>query len=304
MCAHSLSVDHVSPLTGDAGMNSHRMSFRKAQTAARQRLQQSQRLARESLLLQLWNDAGVTAEPDNDEKTDAVVAQQQNQQPTSPRYHRPMAETSLLSAEEQRMVSTGSSVTQALREMHEMMTTELAKSDFARETLDESTRMMKNLGESYDSLDTMVASSVSLVGTLMRSQKSDTWYLKTSFYMLLAVLAWLVFRRWLYGPLWWLVWLPLRLLVGASWKTGTVIVSSSSSSSSSSLLSGRGAVDGTASLGSMGSGVTDGRIRVDGLPDEGMPILKVAPMPDGAENGDKTLSDLVDDKGAREKDEL
>jgi len=39
-----------------------------------------------------------------------------------------------------------------------------------------------------------------LLGTLLRSQKSDTWYLETAFYILIATLAWLIFRRILYGP--------------------------------------------------------------------------------------------------------
>lgn len=48
--------------------------------------------------------------------------------------------------------------------------------------------------------------------TLLKSTKSDTWYLETTFYILITTIIWLVFRRWLYGPLtWFLVW-PLKLL--------------------------------------------------------------------------------------------
>lgn len=46
----------------------------------------------------------------------------------------------------------------------------------------------------------MLKKSRDLLGTLLRSQKSDTWYLETAFYILLATLAWLLFRRILYGP--------------------------------------------------------------------------------------------------------
>lgn len=109
-------------------------------------------------------------------------------------------------------VASSGDVTQALRRTHDMMAAELSRSDFARKTLQESTAALAQLGESYSSLDTMLSSSRDLLGTLMTSQKSDTWYLETSFYMLLATNLWLVFRRFLYGPLWWLVWLPLRLL--------------------------------------------------------------------------------------------
>lgn len=67
------------------------------------------------------------------------------------------------------------------------------------------------MSESYSSLDTLLASSRTLASSLLRSQKSDTWYLETAFYVLLGTIAWLLFRRVLYGPLWWLVWLPFSL---------------------------------------------------------------------------------------------
>lgn len=64
-------------------------------------------------------------------------------------------------------------------------------------------------------LDTMLSSSKNLLGTLLRSQKSDTWYLETAFYVLAATIAWLLWRRLLYGPTWWLVWLPLKMVFKA-----------------------------------------------------------------------------------------
>lgn len=116
-----------------------------------------------------------------------------------------------MSKDDQAVASSGD-VTSALRRTHDMMAAELSRSDFARRTLHESTQALAQLGESYSSLDVMLSSSRDLLGTLMTSQKSDTWYLQTSFYMLAVTNCWLVFRRLLYGPLWWLVWLPLRLL--------------------------------------------------------------------------------------------
>lgn len=50
------------------------------------------------------------------------------------------------------------------------------------------------------------------MSSLLRSQKSDTWYLETSFYLLIGTISWLVFRRILYGPMWWLAWLPVKTL--------------------------------------------------------------------------------------------
>lgn len=96
--------------------------------------------------------------------------------------------------------------------MHDAMSAELARSGFAREALEESTATLRDLAGRYDALDGLLAGSRELLGTLLRSQKSDTWYLETAFYVLAATLAWLVFRRWIYGPAWWLVWLPFRTL--------------------------------------------------------------------------------------------
>lgn len=77
--------------------------------------------------------------------------------------------------------------------------------------LEQSTAALSSLSESYTDLDSLISSSRNLIGSLLRSQKSDTWYLETAFYILVGTIIWLVFRRILYGPLWWLVWLPIRL---------------------------------------------------------------------------------------------
>jgi Sec20 len=77
---------------------------------------------------------------------------------------------------------------------------------------DQSTEAIKQLSKQYTDLDTLLANSRSLISTLVTSTKSDTWYLVTTFYILVGTIGWLVFRRFLYGPLWWLVWLPLKLL--------------------------------------------------------------------------------------------
>ncbi|KAI9828697.1 MAG: hypothetical protein M1832_001800 [Thelocarpon impressellum] len=102
-------------------------------------------------------------------------------------------------------------VTAALRRTHQLLSTELQRSQYAHETLQESTAALTTLADNYSTLDTLLDSSRTLLGSLLRSQKSDTWYLETAFYILLSTIVWLIFRRFLYGPLWWLVWLPLKL---------------------------------------------------------------------------------------------
>lgn len=118
------------------------------------------------------------------------------------------------------MVAASSDLTVSLRRAHQAVTDELSRSIAVHETLQESTLKMKTLGSNYSRMDDMLRSSRDLVGVLLKSTKTDTWYLQTTFYMLLVTLSWLVFRRFMYGPLWWLVWLPLRLV----FRTGSAAV--------------------------------------------------------------------------------
>lgn len=75
---------------------------------------------------------------------------------------------------------------------------------------EQSTAALKSLNESYSTLDNLLASSKSLIGTLVSSQKSDTWYLETAFWILVYTIAWLVFRRIFYGPIRYIFYLPTK----------------------------------------------------------------------------------------------
>ena len=76
---------------------------------------------------------------------------------------------------------------------------------------DQSTAALATLNESYSTLSTLLTSARALASTLLHSQKSDTWYLQSTVYVLSILLGWLIFRRLLYGPLWWFIYLPLKL---------------------------------------------------------------------------------------------
>lgn len=120
---------------------------------------------------------------------------------------------------EEKEVNASSNVTLALRRTHDMMAAELSRSQFAHDTLNESTTALAQLSETYSTLDTMLSRSRNLLGTLLTSQKSDTWYLETAFYILIGTIAWLIWRRLLYGPTWLLVWFiatPLRMFFKGS----------------------------------------------------------------------------------------
>ncbi|KAF5864719.1 hypothetical protein ETB97_006564 [Aspergillus alliaceus] len=86
------------------------------------------------------------------------------------------------------LLNTSSDVTAALRRTHHLMQSELSRSQFAQETLEQSTAALSSLSESYTDLDTLLSSSRNLIGSLLRSQKSDTWYLETAFYILIGTI--------------------------------------------------------------------------------------------------------------------
>jgi protein transport protein SEC20 len=168
-------------------------------------------------------------------------------------------DTSSLNEKDRQNVSASSRVTDSLRQMHDAAQAELERSEYAKQTMEQSTAAFSQLGESYSSLETTLKSSRSLLGTLMKSQKSDTWYLKTSFYMLVTVAAWLVFRRLLYGPTWWLVWLPLKVIFGVGKGVGKAA------------LSGR---DVDVEKGRVEVGGSES-VAVEGLPKKDLPTAKV-----------------------------
>ncbi|KAK0838656.1 Protein transport protein sec20 [Friedmanniomyces endolithicus] len=118
--------------------------------------------------------------------------------------------------QDEQLVGTTTDVTAALRRTHNLLSTELSRSRFAQETFDQSTAALSDLGEHYTDLESILSNSKNLLGTLLRSQKSDTWYLETAFYILIVTLAWLFFRRILYGPF---IKLPLFL-----WHSGAFLL--------------------------------------------------------------------------------
>lgn len=150
------------------------------------------------------------------------------------------------------MVAASSDLTQSLHRARQLVQDELVRSMTLHETLGESTSQLKQLGTTYGRMEDMLTSSRDLLGVLMKSTKSDTWYLETTFYMLAATLGWLIFRRWLYGPMWWLVWLPLRLVFRTGSTAVGMVGSGSGSGATMEIVDGSGqTVD--VDMGSQGS---------------------------------------------------
>jgi hypothetical protein len=138
-------------------------------------------------------------------------------------------------------------VTRALRRTHNAMTANIGQSQATQQALDETQEMLRGLAETYGGTGDMLRNSRALVGSLVRSNKSDTWYLQTSFYLMGITIGWLVFRRILYGPLWWLVWLPVKLLWSLM-AVGMGAVAGGGGAAGNGSLSLAGQVDGPTSI--------------------------------------------------------
>ncbi|KJX93505.1 Sec20 domain protein [Zymoseptoria brevis] len=171
-----------------------RQQFRNAQIKAKFASEEAKRKERELLLESYRKEAEQIETSGGDQGTGSQSA---TDQLFSGRSKKPQLKQ--LNKDEI-LVNASSDVTAALRRTHDLLSTELSRSRFAQETFDESTAALSQLGEDYSNLDTILSNSRNLLGTLLRSQKSDTWYLETAFYILLTTLCWLFFRRLLYGP--------------------------------------------------------------------------------------------------------
>lgn len=239
--------------------NSRRASFHRAQLTARRALESSRRQERE-LLLQSYTTqaaaaaAGSSSTPSrsgaNSPSPNAATINIRRRQ--TQRHHHAAPGP----AYDDPVVAASSDLTLSLRRAHEAVTAELGRSMAVREALAESTGKVRRLGSGHARVGDMLRSSRDLAGVLLSSNKSDTWYLQTAFYLLAATLAWLVFRRFMYGPLWWLVWFPVRL----AFRTGSSAVG---------VVAGGGGGAGGRAGASMGVVDGEGGARVVGVGEEG-----------------------------------
>ncbi|PGH23877.1 hypothetical protein AJ80_02126 [Polytolypa hystricis UAMH7299] len=190
------------------------------------------------------------------------------------------------------VVNASDDVTAALRRTHHLMQSELSRSQFAQETLEQSTAALSSLSESYSSLDTLLASSRSLVGSLLRSQKSDTWYLETAFYILIGTIIWLLFRRIFYGPLWWLIWLPVKVMYSGVFSALGLLEGSGLSSLSSS--PGGGALQNNHGPGAtIQSSLTQTASGVEGLKTD-VPVINVDGESENRDGDDEGVLEQIE----------
>lgn len=185
---------------------SSRAQFRSAQLHAKRASDSAKRRERE-LLLQSYQEPSRTSTPTNDLSSSGQLQ-------TQLRRRGPDKLT-----EDEILVNASGDVTASLRRTQNLLVTELQRSQFAQETFDRSSAELEQLSEHYTDLDSLLKSSKGLVSTLLKSQKSDTWYLDTAKWILIITVVWLIYRRIVYGPLWLFVWFPLKVCY---WFVGTV----------------------------------------------------------------------------------
>ncbi|KAK3069575.1 Protein transport protein sec20, partial [Teratosphaeriaceae sp. CCFEE 6253] len=191
-------------------LRSSRGRFRQAQLSAKRACEQAKAKEREILFTSLR----APPPPNDTNPSDDSSTPQDLFAGRSGRLEQKQKRKEL--SNDEQLVGASTDVTAALRRTHNLLSTELSRSRFAQETFDESTAALADLGEKYTDLGDILGRSRELLGTLLRSQKSDTWYLETAFYLLIATLGWLFFRRILFGPF---VKLPLFL-----WRVGILAV--------------------------------------------------------------------------------
>ncbi|ERS98090.1 hypothetical protein HMPREF1624_04869 [Sporothrix schenckii ATCC 58251] len=212
------------------GLATARKAFRAAQLAAHRNREAAQRQQHRLILASYIEEEEEEDDDDDDddEIEDAGEHTHANQKGDRNRSHS-RARRPPLSKHTSPTTSAAADVTAALRQTHARIAGEVARSDFAAQTLAESSRALAELGDKYGSggstgpggvgggdIGASLKSARTLVKGLVAAHKSDTWYLQTALYMVVATMGWLLFRRLLYGPLWLLVWWPVRTVFGTA----------------------------------------------------------------------------------------
>ncbi|CAK7221387.1 Protein transport protein sec20 [Sporothrix curviconia] len=206
------------------GLADARRAFRRAQLAARRHREDAQREMHRQILASYIEEIDEDEDKDGDEENENEN-KDSDEEHTARSYIRTRPAT-LAAKHTSPTTSAAADVTAALRQTHARIAGEVARSDFAAQTLAESSRALAELGDKYGSggassggdINSSLKSAGNLVRGLVAAHKSDTWYLQTAMYMVAATIVWLLFRRLLYGPLWLLVWWPVRTVFGtAAW---------------------------------------------------------------------------------------
>ena len=116
-----------------------------------------------------------------------------------------------LNRQEELVLNASSDITSSLKRTHTLLVSELSRSQFATETLSQSTNALKELSNRYSTFDDMLLKSRKLITDLVRKNKSDAWYYEKAIFIMVTTIIWLIVRRFLYGPFYLFIWVPLKL---------------------------------------------------------------------------------------------
>lgn len=196
-----------------------RARFRKAQLQASANAERATQRERAAYLADLQAAAAAT----NTQKSTSATSD--TDPPPAPKYTSLFTnrrgpkprDASSASTQSDLLLTATTDVTTSLKRTHALLSSELSRSQFAQETLDASNAALAELNTRYSAFDDLLSKSGSLLRTLVSSTKSDSWYLTTAMWVLVGTIGWLLFRRLIYGPAWWFVWLPIKVALWTAW---------------------------------------------------------------------------------------
>ncbi|RPB04894.1 hypothetical protein L873DRAFT_1840341 [Choiromyces venosus 120613-1] len=171
-------------------------------------------------------------------------------------------------------------VTTALRRTHTLLQSELSRSQFATETLDASTAALQDLTHHYSAFDDIITSSRALISDLVRKNKSDRWYYQKAIQILLGLLVWILVRRLLWGPIYLVFGVPLKITWwGLSLVAGGLGIGGDG---------GRREIREGAGMG------VPTRVEVVGIPESMLEKQTPAPVEEGEKSMREQVEDIID----------
>ncbi|KAK9451461.1 Sec20-domain-containing protein [Limtongia smithiae] len=128
-----------------------------------------------------------------------------------------------------RTLHAAEDATASLRRTHQLLEAEIARSAISLDVLEESNTSLRKLTTQYTAFDAVLGTSRRVIAVLEQADKWDRIYMLAAIGLLLLVLAWIVWRRILKGPVRLVIWTAVKggravtwAVSGSGRKTGNV----------------------------------------------------------------------------------
>ncbi|KAK9461220.1 Sec20-domain-containing protein [Lipomyces oligophaga] len=225
---HSSSSDALHDIQQELALD--RIAYRRAQIVSREATRNCQRAA---LLLSLHpsslNSASVSASASASDTAGPSSNNVNTTSPSSSSSSRPPP------VGHSRALETAQNATASLRRTHALLETEIARSSFSLDSLDQSTAQLKSLSTRYSTVDSLLGASRAVISVLEQADKWDRIYMLASLGFLVLVLIYVLYRRVFKGPLRLLLATTLYSTRAVKWLfVGTATTNTSSTASSTS----------------------------------------------------------------------